>query len=211
MNGILAYRLQKILPANYAEESMKVKSLLAIVGVWLGTLPVIIFVMLLVTGRARFVLEHPDDKTPEEKKVAVVKESAHLDTLMAENSRTFQALQQERAEMEAERTRMREQQDRIDLLQSEVEAERKKLAEERAKFEQIVSSSDSLKDKKIKDVAKMYGAMKPSEAAAILGTMNDQMVAKILKAINDDRQKAKILSLLPRAKAARLSRIIGAQ
>lgn len=190
---------------------MKIKTIFAIVGVWVVSFPIVMVALLLFTGRMHIVMENPDDKTQKEKKVAVMKDNAHLDTLMAENSRTFQALQQERAEMKAERQRMREQQDRIDMLQSEMEAERKKLAEERAKFEQLVSTNDSLKDKKIKDVAKMYGAMKPSEAAAILGTMNDQMVAKILKAINDDRQKGKILSLLPRAKAARLSRIIGAQ
>lgn len=190
---------------------MNTKNIIAIAAVWVLSFPILFVVLMFLTGRMHIVMEHPDDKGPEQKKVETVKDSRHLDTLMAENSRTFQALQKERNELEAERQRMREQQDRIDLLQSEVEAERKKLADERLKFEQLVSTSDSLKDKKIKDVAKMYAAMKPSEAAAILGTMNDQMVAKILKTINDDRQKAKILSSLPRDKAARLSRIIGAQ
>ena len=188
--------------------NLKLKDYIAIAVVTVATFPVLYLVMLFITGAARIEFSQPKEKDRQEK-VEVVRQSARKDSLAAQNSRTYQALQLERAELEKERTRLREQQDRINMLQTEVEAQQKKLAAEREKFEKVVVKSDSLGEKKIKDLAKMYAAMRPSEAASILGTMDDRMVAKVLKAINDDRQKAKILSSLSTEKASRISRIIG--
>jgi len=190
--------------------NLKMKDFFAIAVVTVATFPVLYLVMLFVTGAARIEFQRPKVDTEKQRKVEVVKRSARKDSLALQNSKTFQALQLERAELEKERLRLREQQDRINLLQSEVEQQHKKLAEEREKFETVVEKSDSLGSKKIKDLAKMYAAMRPSEAATILETLDDRMVAKVLKAINDDRQKAKILGSLPTAKAARISKIIGA-
>ena len=190
--------------------NFKMKDFIAIAAVTVASFPVMYLIMLFVTGAARIEFQRPKENTEKEQKVEVVKQTARRDSLAERNSKTFQALQKERVELEAERQRLREQQDRINLLQSEVEQQQKKLAEEREKFEKVVQKSDSLGDKKIKDLAKMYAAMRPSEAASILSTLDDRMVAKVLKAINDDRQKAKILGALSTSKAARISKIIGA-
>ena len=188
---------------------LRLKDVIVIAIVMVATFPVLYLGMLFFTGSARIEFGEKKEDESQKDKLKLIKQSARKDSLAARNSRTFQALQQERVELENERARLREQQDRLDLLQSEIETERRKLVEEREKLEKVVNVSDSLSGKKIKDVAKMYAAMKPSEAAAILGTMNDKMVAKILKSISDDRQKAKIMSLFSREKAARISRIIG--
>jgi flagellar motility protein MotE (MotC chaperone) len=190
--------------------NLKMKDFIAIAVATVATFPVLYLVMLFVTGAARIEFQRPKDDGEKKQKVEMVKQSARKDSLALQNSKTFQALQLERAELEQERQRMREQQDRINLLQSEVEQERKLLSEERHKFENVVQKSDSLGSKKIKDLAKMYAAMRPSEATSILSTLDDRMVAKVLKAISDDRQKAKILGALSTDKAARISRIIGA-
>ena len=190
--------------------NLRLKDFIAIAVATVASFPVLYLVMLFVTGAARIEFQRPKADTGKQEKIEMVKRSARKDSLEAHNSKTFQALQLERAELEKERQRLREQQDRINLLQSEVEQQQKRLAEEREKFETVVERSDSLGNKKIKDLAKMYAAMRPSEAATILGTLDDRMVAKVLKAINDDRQKAKILGALPTAKAARISKIIGA-
>ena len=189
--------------------NFKMKDFIAIAAVTVASFPVMYMIMLFVTGAARIEFRKPVPGMEKEKKVAVVKQTARRDSLAELNSRTFQAVRKEREELEKERTRLREQQDRINLLQSEVEQQRKKLTEERKKLEKVVQKSDSLGGKKIKDLAKMYAAMRPAEAASILGTLDDRMVANVLKAISDDRQKAKILGALSTQKAARISRIIG--
>lgn len=188
---------------------LKVTDYVAIGFVTIISFPVLYLIMLFLTGSAR--IEFGAEKVDGEKKekVELVKQSSRKDSLASINSRTFQAIRQERIELENERARLREQQDRVNMLQVQVENERKMLTEERQKMEKLVSTSDSLSAKKVKDLAKMYGAMRPAEAATILSTMEDRMVARIITSIGDDRQKAKILSSFPSDKAARISRIIG--
>ncbi len=191
--------------------NLKLRDYIAISVVTVLTFPLLYLVMLFITGSARIEFGPPKVDEVKKEKVQLVRQSARKDSLEAVYSRTYQALQQERGEIEKERQRLREQQDRIDMVQSEVEVERKKLAEEREKMEKLVTASDSLGGKKIKDVAKMYAAMRPSEAASILGTMDERLAAQILRSIGDDRQKAKILSSFSSDKAARISKIIGGQ
>jgi len=189
--------------------NLKLKDIIAIALVTVTSFPVLYIVMMFAAGSARIEFGQPKVDGDKKEKLVLMKQSARKDSLMATQSRTYQAMQIERTDLEKERERLREQQDRINLLQAEVEQQRKALAEEREKMEKVVSQSDSLSRAKIKDVAKVYAAMRPSEAATILSTMSDKEVATILRAINDDRQKAKIVSLLSPDKAARISRIIG--
>jgi flagellar motility protein MotE (MotC chaperone) len=51
--------------------------------------------------------------------------------------------------------------------------------------------------------------MKPLEAAQIIETMPDNYASKLLNAMSDDRQKAKILSALSTEKAARVTERLG--
>jgi flagellar motility protein MotE (MotC chaperone) len=51
--------------------------------------------------------------------------------------------------------------------------------------------------------------MRPEEAARILETLDDDLLINILGAMGDDRQKAKILSVLSPDKASRVSKKIG--
>jgi len=188
---------------------LKLKDIIAIALVAITSFPVLYFVMLFVTGTARIDFGPQKVDEGKKEKIVLMKQSAKKDSLLVSQSRAYQALQAERVELEKERERLRKQQGRIDLLQSEVETERKMMVEERKKMESLVDQSDSLGKKKIKDVSKVYAAMRPSEAATILGTMDEKMVATILQSINDDRQKAKIMSLFSPEKAARVSKIIG--
>ncbi|MBN1309415.1 MAG: hypothetical protein JXA18_15960 [Chitinispirillaceae bacterium] len=190
---------------------LRLKDYIAIGVVTVVTFPLLYLIMLFITGSARIEFGPSKEKAAKTEKVQLIQKSARKDSLAAVNSRTFQALRKERSELEKERQRLHEQQNRIDLLQSEVEMQRKMLAEERKKMEQLVMTSDSLGGKKIKDVAKMYAAMRPAEAASILGTMDERLAAQIIRSINDDRQKAKILSSFSSDKAARISKIIGGQ
>ena len=189
--------------------NFKLKDMLLIAIVMVTSFPVLYVVLLFVTGTARIVFETENKQDIEiQKTAAMMKQSAKRDSLVVANSRTFQALKKERVEVTKQRERLREQQQRLDMLQQELETQRQNILEERKKFEKLVSQSDSLDMKKMKDLAKVYGAMKPAEAAQILGTMSDVMNAKILRMINDDRQKAKILAFLPTDKAARISNVL---
>jgi flagellar motility protein MotE (MotC chaperone) len=59
----------------------------------------------------------------------------------------------------------------------------------------------------LKQLAKIYAAMKPAQAAAVLTRMSDGEVKNILTHLST-RQAGTILGLMPRDRAARLSDLL---
>jgi flagellar motility protein MotE (MotC chaperone) len=170
--------------------------------------PVIYFVLMLATGTARIEVNQPKKDVTKDREIKVMKLSAKRDSLAATQSQTFVALEQEKADVEHEKEGLAEQQDRVKIVQDELEKTRTELAAERAKLEKLVSQSDELDKKRIKQLAKVYAAMRPEEAARILETLDDDLCINILSSMGDDRQKAKILSALSGEKAGRVSKKI---
>lgn len=138
-----------------------------------------------------------------------MKLNAKKDSLAAVQSQTFFAIEKQKADLDAEKKKMAEQQDHVLMVEQELEKTRGELTEERKKLEKLVGQSDELDKKRIKQLAKVYSAMRPDEAARILETLDDDLLINILSAMGDDRQKAKILSILSPDKASRVSKKIG--
>ena len=188
--------------------NLKMKDYIAIAAVSILSFPLLYFIMLLITGVARIEFDYGEKEIDESKKVEIIQHTAKRDSLAAVNSHTFQAIQKERVEIERERSRLSEQQKRIDLMQQELKEQREILKKEREKIESLVSQSNSLSAKRLKDLSRVYGAMRAAEAAKILQTLPDKLSSQIISSINDDRQKAKILSALSKDKANRISKIL---
>ncbi len=189
--------------------NLKLKDIIIIALVMLTSFPVMYTILLFATGTAKIVFESGVSEKAENKKQSeVIKASARKDSIALVNSKTFQALQKERGEIDEQKERLNDQRLRIEQMQQELQTQRDELLQERKKLEKLVMQNDSLDTRKMRNLAKVYGAMKPAEAAEILGTLTDSNVAKILKMINDDRQKAKILAFLPTEKAASISKKI---
>lgn len=183
------------------------KDIIAIVVVTCVSFPVLYLIMLFVTGTLR--IEYGiEDPSREKEKVELVKQSARRDSLAAQNSRTFLALQQERRELQKERERLMELQERLGIVQNEIKQQKSELDQDKKELSKLLESSSEAQEARFKQLAKVYGAMKAAEAASILETLPDSQVAKIITAINDDRQKAKILASISKEKAKRLSQLI---
>jgi len=190
--------------------NLKLKDFIVIAVVMVLSFPIVYFVMMLASGTARIEIGPPKEKVAEEeKKVEMIKSSFRKDSLAAVYSRTYQALIQERADVQKERTRLQEQQQRIDILQRELETQKAAIEKERKALESLVSKDDSLETKRIRQLSKVYGAMRPAEAAGIIETLDDALAVKVLAGIGDDRQKARILTALSKEKATRISRLMG--
>lgn len=190
--------------------NLKLKDLVVSAVVMAFSFPLIYFVMLLASGSARVEFGPKEKPAEEVKKIEVMKSSVRQDSLAFVNSRAYEALQIERQEVTKERERLADQQQRIDLLQRDLENQKNGIVQDRKKIETLVQKSDSLDMKKIRQLAKVYEAMKPVEAAQILETLDLQLTIKILSAISDDRQKARIMASLPKDKASEISRMMGA-
>jgi len=194
---------------------MRLRDIIAIAVVSIITFPILYIGMLFVTGSLRVEYGFKEkDETPQIK-IEEVRHNARRDSLAAQNSKVFQAAEQERAGLVKEQERLADQYRRLEMLQSEIEAQqaeiarqREEIVKEREKFESGKAAAMNKEDPSVKKLAQIYEAMKPAEAAGILETLPDAQVAAILSKMSDNRQKGKILALLNKEKTARINRLI---
>jgi flagellar motility protein MotE (MotC chaperone) len=172
--------------------------------------PLIYLLLMFATGQARVEFNQVKKDEKKEMQVKLIKLDAKKDSLAASQSQTFQAVEQQKADIVKEKQQLTEQQQRVTMVQQELEKTRSDIVSEREKLEKLVSQSDDLDRKRIKQLAKVYGAMRAEEAARILETLDDELCMNILASMSDDRQKAKILTALSPDKAARVSKKISA-
>jgi flagellar motility protein MotE (MotC chaperone) len=172
--------------------------------------PVIYLLIMFATGTARIEFNQQKKEEKKEQQVKLLKLDAKRDSIAASQSQTFMAVEQQKADLAKEKQELIDQQQRVTMVQQELEKTRAGLAAEREKLEKLVSKSDDLDRKRIKQLAKVYGAMRAEEAARILETLDDGLCVNILAEMGDDRQKAKILTALSPDKAARVSKKISA-
>ncbi|MCL2689755.1 MAG: hypothetical protein FWE57_07905 [Chitinispirillia bacterium] len=187
---------------------MRKNDFVAIILVTIFTFPLLYVGMLFYTGSLRIEYGFPEAGAAEDLKVEEVRHTKRRDSLSAENSKLFLALQQERADIERERERLLEIQNRLEMLQDNIESSKTELVNERKQLETKLAVNPDAERARYKQLARLYGAMKPAEAAGILETLPDAQVTSILTSINDDRQRARIVSSLTKEKAARITRLM---
>jgi len=186
---------------------MRKNDFIAIILVTLFTFPLLYVGMLFYTGTLRLEYGLPQ-VSDEDLKVEEVRHTRRRDSLSAENSKLFLALQQERADIERERERLLEIQGRLEMLQNSIEGSKANLVSERRQLESKLAVNPDAERARYRQLARLYGAMKPAEAAGILETLPDAQVTSILVNIPDDRQRARIVSSLTTEKAARITRLM---
>jgi flagellar motility protein MotE (MotC chaperone) len=189
---------------------LTLRDIIIIAATTVLSFPVIYLLLMLATGSARIEINQQKKEEKKEQQVKLMKLDARKDSLAASQSQTFMANELQKADLAKERQQLVEQQQRVAMVEQELEKTRTDLTAEREKLEKIVSKSDDLDKKRLKQLAKVYGAMRAEEAARILETLDDGLCVNILAEMGDDRQKAKILTALTPDKAARVSKKISA-
>ncbi len=189
---------------------LSMKDLILIATITVLSFPVLYFTMLFVTGNARIEFtSKSENSNKDQEKLKYLKHTRRRDSLIAAHSEAFVAKEKEKKEIIKERENLMKQQERVTMLTQELERTRMELAAERKKFEEYVAKNDDLENKRIKQLANVYAAMRANEAAQILQTLNNTLIVKIMRAIGDDRQKGKIMAALPKEKAAQISKLMG--
>jgi len=189
---------------------MRFKEILLIIVVTLVAFPILYVVMLFATGSLSLVYKFKENDKPTDAvvKVEEIRHTARRDSMADANSKIFEALQKERADLKREQERLAEQYSRLEMLQADIDKGRESLVSERGQLEKKLADIPAVEDARYKKLARIYQAMKPGEAAAILETIPDNQVAAILDKISDNKQKGKILSLLTKEKAVRINKLI---
>ncbi len=167
-------------------------------------------IAMLVTGEAKFVFQGQFTEIVSNKlQENLDRRDDKTDSLIVEQSRAYIAKTKELKRIEAASESLTKEQSRLETMRQELKREREALEEERKKFEKVLADAQIKDEGRIKKLAKTYGAMKAKEAARIMTTLDDSLCLDIFKYMSEDRQKAKILSAMPGAKAARLSKKMG--
>lgn len=185
-----------------------------IIGVGLASVllfPVIFFAVLLGTGTAH--LEFGDNIEVKAKlagyleRMNPVQQQSDL-----EQTKLFQANQKLLEEVRQERERVQEEITRLEMLKAENARLKEGMASDRSRMESLVGENQVLSDQRVNELAQVYGAMKPVEAAPILLNLDDDSIARILKRVPEVRAQGKLLAALgamDAARAANITKILG--
>jgi len=178
--------------------------------------PLMYFVMLLATGNAKLVFKGDLSRAVEIESMARMQRSSQeRDSLILAASYAFHAKVDEGERVGIETERMLREQERLEFMIAELQAERERLEAERRRLERAMESRDqniaqtvTANQRRATDLARVYQAMRPAEAAQIMETLSNNLAVDILRAMTDDRQKARILSAMDTDRAAELSKLM---
>ncbi|MBN2008072.1 hypothetical protein JW960_01865 [candidate division KSB1 bacterium] len=99
---------------------------------------------------------------------------------------------------------------KLDSVRQEKQAQQASIDALKKQVETFETEKQVAQNVNVKQLAKVYDAMKPAEAAAIISKLDNELVVSLLKMVKK-RQAAKIMAALPAERAAKLSQLIGTQ
>jgi flagellar motility protein MotE (MotC chaperone) len=174
--------------------------------------PVIFFAVLLLSGTAH--LEVGGFSEEAKKKLAgyLERENPMQQEQDLEQSKLYEANRRLAAELEEKQRLIQEEAARLELLKLETSQNLAKISQNREEIDRRVGESQVLSDQKIEELAQVYAAMKPVEAAPILLNLDDNSIARILKRVPDSRSQGKLLAAigaLNTKRAASVTKILG--
>jgi len=186
-----------------------------LIGVGIASLllfPVIFFAVLLASGMAR--LEVGTLNVEVKKMIAgyLERNSPDQEAQDLEQSKLYEANRKLAAELEEKQQQLKEELSRLELLKLETSQNLAKMSQNREEINKKVGESDVLTNQKIEELAQVYAAMKPVEAAPILMNLDDNSIARILKKVPDTRTQGKLLAAigaLSAKRAASITKILG--
>jgi len=155
----------------------------------------------------------PDDTVPEalakdEKPKAGAENTATVEAPKPKTgvnaADSLNALQQKEIEIHKREEQIKEKEERLSILEREVEQKVKDLLALQKQIQSVQNEKQETQNTKVRSLAKIYGSMKPKEAAKLLENLDDKLVMNIIATMTTD-QAASILSLMEVKKAAKIS------
>lgn len=186
-----------------------------IIGVGIASLllfPVVFFTVLLASGTAHLELGGVDEQTRKKFAGYLERHTPAQELQDLEQSKLFEANKRLAAELAEQEAKLRAEAARLELIRLENSRAQEKIQQDRVHIDQMVEQSQTLSDQKVEELAQLYGAMKPVEAAPILLNLDDLSIAKIVKRVPEPRAQAKLLAAvgaLNTQRAASITKILG--
>jgi flagellar motility protein MotE (MotC chaperone) len=186
-----------------------------LIGVGLASMllfPVIFFAVLLVSGMARLEVGALNVEVKKMISGYLERHSPDQEVQDMEQSKLYEANRRLAMELEEKQRLIKEEASRLELLKLETSQNLAKMNQNREEINKKVGESDVLSNQKIEELAQVYAAMKPIEAAPILMNLDDNSIARILKKVPDSRTQGKLLAAIgaiSAKRAASVTKILG--
>jgi len=186
-----------------------------LIGIGLASLllfPVVFFVVLLATGTAKLEVGGLDDDTKKRIVGYLERHTPEQEANDFQQSKLYEANRKLVDELEEKQKLIQEESARLELLKLETSQNLAKIDQNRKEIDKKVGESQVLSNQKIEELAQVYAAMKPVEAAPILMNLDDTSTARIIKRVSDTRTQGKLLAAigaLNTQKAASVTKILG--
>ncbi len=190
---------------------MSIKDIIGIAVVSMVFFPVVLMVMMFATGVARIDFGL-DGETKAKANTYLRKYNPIQDEAEVKQMKTFEALNKKEEEIKDQQAELNREIERLELLKNENAKLKEAISKDKNDLEKLVAQSSDIKQKRIEALAEVYGTMRPEEAAPILLTMSDKMVADIMRLIPEVRSKSKLMGALGTMdvkRAARISKLMG--
>lgn len=150
-------------------------------------------------GSSGIVSESYAAQVPSEKGGKTAKQATDASTVNA-----ISALQQKEEELRKKEEQLKEKEERLTRIEKEVEQKVKDLLAIQKDIQAARAEKQENQVTKVRSLAKIYGTMKPKEAAKLLDNLDDKLVMNIISTMTPD-EAAAILSLMEVKKAAKIS------
>jgi flagellar motility protein MotE (MotC chaperone) len=186
-----------------------------LIGVGVASLllfPVVFFAVLLASGIARLEVTGLNAETKRKIVGYLERNNPEQQTQDLEQSKLYEANLAKTAELDEKQKQIQEETARLELLKLETSQNLAQINQNRMEIDKKVGESRILSDQKVEELAQVYAAMKPIEAAPILMNLDDDSIARILKRVPDTRSQGKLLAAigaLSTKRAASVTKILG--
>jgi len=117
---------------------------------------------------------------------------------------SLSAFQQKEIEIRKKEEQLKEKEDRLGKLEKEIEQKVKELLALQKEVQSVRTEKQETQNTRVRGLAKIYGTMKPKEAAKLMEALDDKLVMGIIATMTSD-EAAAILALMEVKKAAKIS------
>lgn len=117
---------------------------------------------------------------------------------------SLSALQQKEFEIRKKEEQLKEKEDRLNKLEKEIEQKVKDLLALQKEFQSARNEKQETQTAKVRGLAKIFGTMKPKDAAKLMENLDDKLVMSIVSTLTPD-EAAAVLALMDVKKAAKIS------
>ena len=128
----------------------------------------------------------------------------------ARGGQSMGALKQEENTIRIQRQQLKEEQKQLEKLKKEVQQKLNDLIAIQKQILLAQGQKKSVQNAQIQGLARIYGTMKPKQAAALMESLDDGLVKTIISTMSPDKA-ASILALMDVKKAAKISEALSGQ